>query len=585
MGVTYKFKQEVVDFILQQKKATPLVSCRRLTTIVRDHFHLEVSKSAVNTVLKANRLSSPVGRHPKSTGGKNFFIPQEKKDELRANLSVLLSSVIDNPQANLSKANLQDKDNLNSAKPDTASSNQVRKSDSNELITLDVNVPKEDQDSDVGGIEGISQKQPQQKTITNDLKPHSISDLVMAPPMFNQGDESVRIYVDPNIGRKCILWEDESVVEHDQAIAVLLMAQIWEMDNERILGKTLSKVLNDHGKRFSLDLIEGALLLMQNEKDIPKDIRFSVISSLAEMFGVDSAELDEAYNEITKFLSTNLQASLFFESTWDTLSTKAACFELITRDGHKLYVDPLWTQISKEPIIESSRAMFLYHALNRLAIEFINNIEPLDIYITDKNGLFESTCYDLLPLIVGLQNDYIDAVSILSLRGDILASFTRLPKIRRGFVITGTLFDSALGPIDFDNIGDTDNFYSPVDGNNISYHEGRVKIGEDDIFSARVFKSDNEHIMNVIISNLKDFNFSNYFLFYKYMDNYFYDNKLILNKKFCIKDNKDAIYIRILDFPPSQSELFETLFLLINRRKIFNIKGQKLLLINYVRPS
>jgi hypothetical protein len=93
MGVTYKLKQEVIDFIVQKKKADPSLSCRKLVSLVHEAFQVEVSKSSINAVIKEFKLSNPVGRRSVQAP-KNFFIPQEKKQELLAQVVPFLPVVI-----------------------------------------------------------------------------------------------------------------------------------------------------------------------------------------------------------------------------------------------------------------------------------------------------------------------------------------------------------------------------------------------------------------------------------------------------------------------------------------------------------
>jgi hypothetical protein len=65
MGVVYKLKPEVKDFILKQKKIHPQLSCRSLAKLVREKFKTSLSKSSINFVLKEAGLSMPVGRRRK----------------------------------------------------------------------------------------------------------------------------------------------------------------------------------------------------------------------------------------------------------------------------------------------------------------------------------------------------------------------------------------------------------------------------------------------------------------------------------------------------------------------------------------
>lgn len=65
MGVVYKLKPEIMNFILEQKKTNPNLSCRGLTGIVEGKFQIKLSKSSINSIIKAAGLSMPVGRRQK----------------------------------------------------------------------------------------------------------------------------------------------------------------------------------------------------------------------------------------------------------------------------------------------------------------------------------------------------------------------------------------------------------------------------------------------------------------------------------------------------------------------------------------
>lgn len=65
MGIIYKLKPEIKDFILEQKKADPKLSCRSLGNVIEQKFQIKVSKSSINAVFKEAGLSLPVGRRQK----------------------------------------------------------------------------------------------------------------------------------------------------------------------------------------------------------------------------------------------------------------------------------------------------------------------------------------------------------------------------------------------------------------------------------------------------------------------------------------------------------------------------------------
>ncbi|MBU1726883.1 MAG: hypothetical protein KJ880_04575 [Candidatus Omnitrophica bacterium] len=81
MGIIHKFKQEVRDFIIEQKKTNPNLGCRNLVDLIEEKFQVKVSKSSVNSIIKNAGLSSPIGRRLKKKRRKfklpPVLLPQE----------------------------------------------------------------------------------------------------------------------------------------------------------------------------------------------------------------------------------------------------------------------------------------------------------------------------------------------------------------------------------------------------------------------------------------------------------------------------------------------------------------------------
>ncbi len=99
MGVVYKLRKEVIDFIIDQKKSDAQLSCRRLVAIVEEKFQINVSKSAINQIIKDAQLSNPVGRTAVLTDKKvkKFQIPVEKKQQLFTIPNLLLAPKKESP--------------------------------------------------------------------------------------------------------------------------------------------------------------------------------------------------------------------------------------------------------------------------------------------------------------------------------------------------------------------------------------------------------------------------------------------------------------------------------------------------------
>jgi len=62
MGIVHKLIPQIKDFILEQKKADPKISCRNLSGLIDEKFQIKVSKSSINAIFKESGLSMPVGR-------------------------------------------------------------------------------------------------------------------------------------------------------------------------------------------------------------------------------------------------------------------------------------------------------------------------------------------------------------------------------------------------------------------------------------------------------------------------------------------------------------------------------------------
>lgn len=62
MGLAHKLKPEIKDYILKKKKEDPLISCRRLESLIEKDLKARISKSSINAIFKEANLSLPIGR-------------------------------------------------------------------------------------------------------------------------------------------------------------------------------------------------------------------------------------------------------------------------------------------------------------------------------------------------------------------------------------------------------------------------------------------------------------------------------------------------------------------------------------------
>jgi hypothetical protein len=82
MTKPYKLRAEIKQFIIERKGINPRISCRGLVALIKEYYDINMSKSLVNSVLKEQALSSPVGRRKKKEATvvqQSIAMPEEKK--------------------------------------------------------------------------------------------------------------------------------------------------------------------------------------------------------------------------------------------------------------------------------------------------------------------------------------------------------------------------------------------------------------------------------------------------------------------------------------------------------------------------
>lgn len=100
MGVVYKLKQEVIDYILELKKLDENLSCRKISELASARFQRKISKSSINAILKDSSLSSPVGRRGRKRSREDKFkIPAHRKEQIFVNIPATILTVQPQPPA------------------------------------------------------------------------------------------------------------------------------------------------------------------------------------------------------------------------------------------------------------------------------------------------------------------------------------------------------------------------------------------------------------------------------------------------------------------------------------------------------
>jgi hypothetical protein len=85
MGIVHKLIPQIKEYILEQKKRDPGISCRKLSLLIDQKFQIKVSKSSINAIFKGLGLSMPVGRSSEGKRKLHIEAPEllEKKETVQ----------------------------------------------------------------------------------------------------------------------------------------------------------------------------------------------------------------------------------------------------------------------------------------------------------------------------------------------------------------------------------------------------------------------------------------------------------------------------------------------------------------------
>ena len=401
MGVVYKLKKELIDYIVDQKRQNPRLSCRALVDVVKERFNLEVSKSAINALLKEAQLSSPIGRRPKADKkAAKFKLPDFRKKQLFEERQNLLSDEGDSqrePHEDKKKKSIQEEKmskqeaTFEKDRPGVSLDKKEKKKtlkETESFVSLDL---------EEGEIESLSQRD------------------------FSGQGRSLEL------GPLC-----------DGMGCFFLKAAEWELCGAPLLGKALAP------------LAKGYLL---------KDVNpASEVLLFAKAFGLTRQEDFEAYGGQGLWALNNIKGkiesdflqkimlsvedpgmlSLRISADFPQLVAQACCFKVRLEDGGQFYVDGRFKTLGAEPHLEGEQV-----AVNKCLFEIsetlIANTRPFVIRQIPGQEAFSKPFFDMLGAFEKAQRMGLSEVSVLDSQGQEMASFSLIPNKKRTFIAGGAL--------------------------------------------------------------------------------------------------------------------------------------------------
>ena len=452
MGVTYKLKQEIIDFIIEKKRAEPSVSCRKLAMVLQEVFHLEISKSSINAVLKGSSLSSPVGRTPgpdadvRKKAPKNFLIPLQKKEQLFAQVVPFLGGL---------PATTEIKE------PEVPKSPEA-------LVTEEMEAPQEE-------------------------APEPVEALSLSADILARKAEPVSITPEAPPSRACI-WDGDRGPLLGQAGYILIRAVMQDIMRRPSLGYVLARAAG-------IDLTKAALLeAVLFSRAMGVDLLNAVQESSPDrLWKIFDAEPQPAEALITGFLGKNIPIRSLAMALESELMAAGICVDTLkcvadTGEHFCLSADlgrvlPGETVSGGRPVLKAIE----------LVVDGLVGTEKLIMF--DQNGVVDQSFCEFLMFLDGATTYKLDKIELWSMNRNLIWSTVVSQSKNIKFIANIPQF---VGNIEITGNALKTEFFDPNFGERYILAEGRCKPDEHRSFMLRAIDvtHQNSSERTVLLTNI-----------------------------------------------------------------------------------
>jgi hypothetical protein len=397
MGVVHKLKSEVVEFIVQQKKENPDISCRALAQLTAETFDIKIAKSSVNNILKQSRLSSKVGRRAdKKNKGKKFQIPSGKKEQLRHRVEK----------------------HKHFTKPSDPGEPSVKRKKTQKQTTPSTKKPFE-LESGPSLVHELSRDLPQKK------------DKAIPPerPSRNQS-QGQPATAGPPLPQA--MPPETQEISRGAAVGLLLRALLREVTPESFLESFYREHFPGIFQDSPNALFESALIAAtgtDGQADGPQ-----LENTLLRMLvGPDQEQAARALWD--KIKQTDLTPSLYLQGRVqiDQCFLAVSSLELIMEDGPSLFLSPDMRMIRSAPK-GFFQGLGLHKAISFLSQQLVTNTQMLVVQGAAPEEQAAGIIRRFLTVCHGGFSP-ITKIKLRSTQGQPITSFTTIPKKKRDFLI------------------------------------------------------------------------------------------------------------------------------------------------------
>lgn len=417
MGVTYKLTQEVIDFILQQKKENNSLSCRTIAEIAKEKFQRPISKSSVNDVLKEFQLSSGVGRRSGTIAKQHkFTIPQERKEAIRHDVLKItdvgeINGDYPEIKKEIKKRSVVKRENKTSQTSPLILDKTKLKIDQN----LSLELQKINEVKTNNSIEEFLPKIGEPINIPVKQEP-----ALMNAPIVKSS--SRRILPD----RKGHLYNGMGFI--------LLKAAEWEVSDKSFLGSLFKKYIQGAlGKDFENSCEALMILRFLGTEDLEDNLKYRH-HALWRLSGFsDQLSLQNLY-DWTKFLQAPQNLITEYLNECEQVFFEACGFRLVLNDESSILVDFSHGAVY-ENIDDEINSVAMTKALSRISEFLVSPTHTMIFHLLEKEGEFTKSFWNLICALENIiEEKKIKFVEILAQNGMKMATFPTVLNKKRAFI-------------------------------------------------------------------------------------------------------------------------------------------------------
>ncbi len=407
MGVVYKLKDDVVQFIVSYKKDNPSASCRSLADLTSQKFQVKVSKSSVGEILKSSSLNNPLGRPRVKVPLPKFEIPKEKKIQIAASVE---------------KVNFLKQKDLFTRSQDAPKKN-IKADEKKENFKIDafLEIPKIEKT----GKENIPARPEVLNVPENDIK-NALPEVVLSIQKIKDDKLGPLIPGAGAVFYKSMDWFFQAAVFINQLL------------KDSVLRDELPENLND---------LLASLLYLKLFENKDQSFEDGSLDRLYAFDGLEEVSKVQALKDWSQSIIIPLGVFLKYQQEKEQLFVLSRGFSVELKDGTSFSIDGNCFSFYSRSL--ERKESFLASALvSRLTNQFISNNSPFVLCMDSHAENFSNIFYQFLACCENVQDKQIKKIIIEDEKGGDGVVFAVIPRKKRSFIVgifpEHTLFQEIL---------------------------------------------------------------------------------------------------------------------------------------------